>query len=1406
MGTKSGRIEFETESFSVFAMVYTVDFHWEVNGKTYEFSIPGGGFVSLAHLVEILGIAESETENENKEEAAEDVEEGQTGTSDAAEKFLAEVESVEFSNPELVWVGKVDEAVTVGGLKEANELKVEYSTDLTKEQIAEINAQTVEAGDWALISMQPFTTEETLTVTMKDGMQWTVKVTDAQKPYTDVSQLEDGKYIIYRSDSSGTIQLFLKNDGTSQIINPQENPVTSEQFSNFTWEVKNNGDSFTIKSTSDSSRYINLLGNNNVYDEWSSTINWWQQAPAISLSNSSKGILMSQNNKVLARNTTRGFYNSTNSSKATELIFYKIEDNPSGGSSSTPGIILTDEEREEYEKWKKTIEQWNTLSNYGKTAEVYNEDNRIYKIEIKADSGITDFYQDVDLGFVLDVSMSMKFPASLRALEEDGEELKTWLSVRDLNAAYNTHTDEYDKENCFYVISDPAVTSTVYKVYKDGNNWKYHDASLTATEASGSGKLYTVSDTTVLPKDAFRMKYTLYYADDVNDWSRFDYLKKSVDYTIDTLKQVVRVTPGDQMDNTAAVRVAYNLFCKDIVKSDTFEDLRVQTVHDHWNIPLVVANMGSGTQQNKALYDPTGTTYDNQSANEFGWDNTNQQYLILVTDGAPNGPSIQDVIDAARNLKRQYPNIKIFTIGLSTKDVDGGSAMLYEIADTIDGQKQFYEAEKAQDLEYILLKILRTIMTKGLVRGKITDTIDKGFYPVDVQGNPISTGVYSADGTRISGVQISDYVSNGKPTTAHQNEAFYTWEQVGDEWKITWYNQEIGWDDNDTTTGNPWTGTVYVKAKEDYLGGNLIETNDGHAQIEPTGLKMVIDGTPEANWRPLEGMTPIDLPVPRVNVHNLETKENSTTWTVYKGTTVTPGVQIRALWNSIPIEEVVSSTKDNAHKITTGSAANVGTAGTGETFSLGDLMSEVAPSFNVDTLINQITESKNSASQEFNYTAYGHESGKITVNVERIKGNQTPAVHTAETVGTEVEQYKVIFTYKPYTETERMDGKVKEPSDTEHHNGEAGRGAEETGTMTSTNTHTINVFQKGIKVTKVDKSNPSTVLPGATFELFRVDSAGTADVSAYNLPVGKYSKVGDDLTTDNNGIITINPVIPDKDSAVTDKTLYEPNISVGDSQNVSHDTVFYLVEKTPPRKDNAVYDKMPGAIKFTMTLNENKGNDNTATLYDWMQTANITAAEHGNGSTVYLTDDVTNNSDVYAYMLKNARSTDITLIKVDMVTKNSIGGAKFSLLKGSENVDLTKLSITAISSGAVVMPEGYNYNDTAIKVVTVPEGGIRIAGLADGTYTLREVAAPAGYLITDSDKVFKTENGAIMETNDTVHANEATDIAFKVENTPGPALPATGGQGTALLMLFGIMLTGIGGAGLMMRRRRKEAA
>ena len=157
-------LTFEAGAFSVYAIVYTVDFHWEVDGKSYDFSIPGGGYVSLYDLVKDLGIAEDKADTEK----------------DEIRELVDGVERIEFSNPELVSVSKTEENTTVGAIKDGLGLECDYSADLTEKQIAEINAQEVLAGDWALISLKPFDTEESMTVTMINGETWTVKVTDAQ--------------------------------------------------------------------------------------------------------------------------------------------------------------------------------------------------------------------------------------------------------------------------------------------------------------------------------------------------------------------------------------------------------------------------------------------------------------------------------------------------------------------------------------------------------------------------------------------------------------------------------------------------------------------------------------------------------------------------------------------------------------------------------------------------------------------------------------------------------------------------------------------------------------------------------------------------------------------------------------------------------------------------------------------------------------------------------------------------------------------------------------------------------------------------------------------------------------------------------------------------------------------------
>ena len=288
---------FEAESFSVYGLVYTVDFHYEVNGKMYEFSIPGGGFASFYKIVEVLGISELGTQSgswdenaaengENKDENAvhnvveeagiEDTDTyndaislNNVEVSDTTREFVADVAGVEFSSPELVWVGKVDEETTVGGLKAVNGLEVQYSAELTEEQIAEINSSTVEAGDWALISVLPFTSEETLTVTMKNGDQFVVRVTDYQNVNDTNYFNNNSTFVIWATGNDGK-SYALRTDGTTAEINTTDynDPNYVDRLgAEYQWKITygfNSGvDRYFIRPVTDLTKNLYLAGNGN---------------------------------------------------------------------------------------------------------------------------------------------------------------------------------------------------------------------------------------------------------------------------------------------------------------------------------------------------------------------------------------------------------------------------------------------------------------------------------------------------------------------------------------------------------------------------------------------------------------------------------------------------------------------------------------------------------------------------------------------------------------------------------------------------------------------------------------------------------------------------------------------------------------------------------------------------------------------------------------------------------------------------------------------------------------------------------------------------------------------------------------------------------------------------------------
>ena len=102
--------------------------------------------------------------------------------------------------------------------------------------------------------------------------------------------------------------------------------------------------------------------------------------------------------------------------------------------------------------------------------------------------------------------------------------------------------------------------------------------------------------------------------------------------------------------------------------------------------------------------------------------------------------------------------------------------------------------------------------------------------------------------------------------------------------------------------------------------------------------------------------------------------------------------------------------------------------------------------------------------------------------------------------------------------------------------------------------------------------------------------------------------------------------------------------------------------------------------------------------------------------------------------------------------------------------------------------------------------------LENGTYKLVENKSPDGYVRLLSEIVFTVQDGQISlkDTSiDDVSTSDGTgsiDKAIQVVNHPGAALPNTGGPGTRLFTILGILLLALSGAGAMMRKRREELA
>ncbi len=181
---------------------------------------------------------------------------------------------------------------------------------------------------------------------------------------------------------------------------------------------------------------------------------------------------------------------------------------------------------------------------------------------------------------------------------------------------------------------------------------------------------------------------------------------------------------------------------------------------------------------------------------------------------------------------------------------------------------------------------------------------------------------------------------------------------------------------------------------------------------------------------------------------------------------------------------------------------------------------------------------------------------------------------------------------------------------------------------------------------------------------------------------------------------------------------------------------------------------------------------------------------------------------------------EVDILKTDEI-QTPLAGAGFTLFEGDVPVKLVRDSsdgtiyYTAVQTGTGQQgaapaetddPSGADRpeeGETVTEMVTDSTGLIHVRGLDLGNYVLRETTVPPGYTQAEDTEVSITASHAENEDRTTIWlVLDGKNRSSTVINQSGSALPTTGGPGTLLFYLFGIIL--VMGAGSMLAVSKRQ--